>query len=47
MQPGIPGTGGMTNPALGNLMANNNNNTAPAGNNNPTANAGQNANANG
>ena len=37
----------MTNPALGNLMANNTNNTATAGNNNPTGNAGQNANANG
>ena len=33
IQPGIPGTGGMTNPALGNLMANANNNTVGLNNN--------------
>ena len=36
IQPGIPGTGGMTNPALGNLMANANNNVGL--NNNATTN---------
>ena len=44
VQPGIPGTGGMTNPALGNLMANNNNNNAIGENDKPQANSGQNAN---
>ena len=40
IQPGIPGTGGMTNPALGNLMANvNNNNNVGANNNTTNANA--------
>ena len=38
----------MTNPALGNLMANNNNNNNNTGaNNNTQATTGQNANANG
>ena len=43
IQPGIPGTGGMTNPALGNLMANVNNNNNTTGVTNNTTNANNNA----
>ena len=42
IQPGIPGTGGMTNPALGNLMANVNNNNNTTGVTNNTTNANNN-----